>query len=526
VSRPASSLQRYAFAAAALAAVLLVGTASLGPSAAQPALGPRAGGWRGLLPPYDLGLHAPSWLVTVLLDGGYVLGGVAVALGLAAARRGARVPRAVLLVAVGVAVLAVLVPPTGSGDHLNYAAYGRIQAQGGDPYVVAPAQWDGGRDPVASAVEDPWTKTPSIYGPVATQLQALTSRFGGADLRATVWAWQLLCLAAWLAVGVLLDALCRKRNEAAGDAHDMRSRAAWLWLLNPVLLGLLLMGAHVDLVGAALALAAVVLTARRPLLAGVALAGAVGVKATFLLVAPALLWALWRRQRRTGQPWWRGALAGAAGTGLVLVPFYEVAGKHAWDQLLHARHYVSLATPWRPFVDWFTGPFSRDAVRAVVGWSAPVVVMVLAGALVMALRRSFARAAGPGSQGESPCDAEADADITTRDAALASVVLATAYLLAAPYSLPWYDAVAWAPLALLASGVLDALLLVRLVAVAVAYVPGRVLGMSERVRDVTMAYRTSVAPWIGWALLVAVGWLAVRSWRERGRPAPGRTRVE
>ena len=86
--------------------------------------------------------------------------------------------------------------------------------------------------------------------------------------------------------------------------------------------------------------------------------------------------------------------------------------------------------------------------------------------------------------------------------------------------------VAWAPLALLPSGALDTLLLVRLVSVAVAYVPGRVLGMSERVRDVTMAYRTSVAPWIGWALLVAVGWLAVRSWRRRRQPVPSRTKVE
>jgi len=33
------------------------------------------------------------------------------------------------------------------------------------------------------------------------------------------------------------------------------------------------------------------------------------------------------------------------------------------------------------------------------------------------------------------------------------------------------------------------------------------------VRDVTLGYRTNVAPWVGWALLVAIGWLAARSWR-------------
>jgi hypothetical protein len=108
---------------------------------------------------------------------------------------------------------------------------------------------------------------------------------------------------------------------------------------------------------------------------------------------------------------------------------------------------------------------------------------------------------------------------------LASVVLATAYLLAAPYSLPWYDALAWAPLGLVASGLLDAVLLVRLAALSVAYVPGRVLGMSDRVRDVTLGYRTNVAPWVGWALLIAIGWLAARSWRRsRQGGRPGRER--
>jgi hypothetical protein len=54
--------------------------------------------------------------------------------------------------------------------------------------------------------------------------------------------------------------------------------------------------------------------------------------------------------------------------------------------------------------------------------------------------------------------------------------------------------------------------------------------MSERVRDVTLGYRSTVAPWIGWALLVAVGWLAARSWRTRRdepvRSLPSRTQVE
>jgi hypothetical protein len=521
---PAEVLQRLALGGAALAALLIVGTAALGPSAAQPALGARGDSWRGLLPPYDLGVHPASWLVTVTVDTGYLVGALSVALGLLAVRRGARVPRTALLVAVAVALLAALVPPSGSGDHLNYAAYGRIQAQGGDPYVVAPAQWDGGRDPVTSAVEDPWTRTPSIYGPVAIQLQALTSRFGGDDLRATVWAWQLLCLAAWLVVGLLLVRTSGRRvptdaTDPVGDEERAPSRAAWLWLLNPVLLGVLLVGAHVDLLGAALALVAVLLAARRPALAGAALGAAVGIKVTFALVGPALVWALWRRSRRAGAPWWLGTLAGVAGTAAVVVPFYALAGPHALDQVSGARRYVSLGTPWRPVVDAVTGPFTHADVRAVVAVAAPIVLLLVVALLALALRGS------PAVEPPGVTAAGDDTATTTREAALASVVIATAYLLAAPYSLPWYDALAWAPLGLVASGLLDAVLLVRLAALSVAYVPGRVLGMSDRVREVTLAYRTNVAPWVGWALLVAVGWLAARSWRRsRSRDGAGQQR--
>src|SRR5664279_1735209 len=99
---------------------------------------------------------------------------------------------------VGLGALALLTAPIGSADHINYAAYGRIAAQGGDPYVVAPITWAGGLDPVTSAVQPPWTTTPSVYGPFATALQTLSSLVGPDNLRQTVWVWQLLIVAAWL----------------------------------------------------------------------------------------------------------------------------------------------------------------------------------------------------------------------------------------------------------------------------------------------------------------------------------------
>ena len=460
--------QRVAGVLALLSAALLIGTAALGPSAASPSLGPATA-----LPPYALGVHPSSGLVTVLLVFAYLAGGTAVASGLWAVRHGAVVPRSWIIAAGCVAALAVLVPPLGSADHLSYAAYGRIAVQGGDPYVVPPVSWAGGLDPVTSAVEDPWTRTPSLYGPVATGVQALASLVGGDNLRRTVWLWQLACLASWLAVGVLL----RRRGG---------SRGAWLWLLNPVLLGLLLVGAHVDLLAVALGLGALVLL-RRPLLAGVLLGAAVGVKLTFVLFAPAILYALWRN--RSG---WRPVLLGVAGAALVLVPSYVVAGSHAFDQLGQARRFVSLATPWRLLVDAY-------GARGLVLLLWPLVAVVLVVLLARALRP---RPAG--------------SDVTS-DAARAAVVLGAAYVLAAPYSLPWYDAIAWAPLALATTG-LDALLLVRLVVLALAYVPGRVAGMSPQVHDLTLGYRREVAPWLGIGLLL---WLVVLA-RRAETPRTGR----
>ncbi len=362
-------LQRSALGLAALSVLLLLGTALLGPSAAEPGLGPRVG-LRGVLPPYELGLAPSSAVVTVLLGVGYLAGGLAVAAGLGAARRGAVLPRWALPAGAVVAVLAVLVPPLGSADHLSYAAYGRIAVGGGDPWLQSPVAWDGGRDPVTSAVEDPWRTTPSIYGPVATAVQALSSMVGGDSLRLTVWAWQLVCLAAWLVVGAVVV-----RHA------DSPARAAWLWPLNPVLLGLLVLGAHVDLLAAALGLGALLLAGRRPLVAGLLLGAAAGVKITMLLLAPALLYALWR-----GRSGWRPALLGVAGALAVVVPTYLAAGPHVLDQLGRARAFVSLATPWRPLVDALTGPLPSGTVRAGVQVAWPLMLVVLALLLARALR--------------------------------------------------------------------------------------------------------------------------------------------
>lgn len=99
--------------------------------------------------------------------------------------------------------------------------------------------------------------------------------------------------------------------------------------------------------------------------------------------------------------------------------------------------------------------------------------------------------------------------------------LSLAFSLAAPYSLPWYDLLVWAALPALLPGLVDLVALVRLTALAVAYVPGRVLGMTPEVEELTLGVRRGVVPWVGlvlWVLVIAAG---VRSGSAR-RPAPRR----
>ncbi|MFN0285170.1 MAG: polyprenol phosphomannose-dependent alpha 1,6 mannosyltransferase MptB, partial [Kineosporiaceae bacterium] len=266
-----TALVRTALGCGVLSVGGLVAVAALGDSAAVPGLGPAT-----LLPPWDLGATPSSALVTVLLAVAWTLGAGAVLCGLVALRRNGFVgwsPRSTALLAVAAVGVLVVVPPLGSADHLSYAAYGRIAVQGGDPYLVPPAQWRGGSDPVAGAVQPPWEQTPSVYGPVATAAQALSAAVGDGSLRRTIWAWQLLCGLAFLATGLALDRIAAgSRSGAAGTAA--RARVAVVWTLNPLLLGQLVLGAHVDVLAAAAAAGAVAVAARRPLVAGALLGAA------------------------------------------------------------------------------------------------------------------------------------------------------------------------------------------------------------------------------------------------------------
>ena len=100
-----------------------------------------------------------------------------------------------------------------------------------------------------------------------------------------------------------------------------------------------------------------------------------------------------------------------------------------------------------------------------------------------------------------------------QSAAAVAALLTVAYVLAAPYALPWYDVLPWAPLA--AASWRDWALLTHTVVLSLSYLPGRAAAvLGDALHDVTMGMRTHVAPVLLLLLLVAVA-----VWSRRTDPA-------
>ena len=320
---------------ASIALLLLVGAAA--PHAAMPDLDPR--GWA---PGHPVPVPLGPATVTGLLWTAYLLGGAAVLLGL----RLRPPPLRSWLWPGLLAVLALVTTPFGSADHVNYLAYGRILVGGGDPWLESPQGWAGGTDPVTSRVEEPWTTEPSVYGPFGTVLHGVSALLGGDSLRQGVWVWQVLVVLAWLAVRGLL------RQALPVGQHG---RVDVLWTLNPLVLGLGVLGAHIDVVAAALVVATVAAVVRWPgwpgaLGAGACAALAGSTKVTYAVVAVAVLAAWWVVGRRGAV---LARLGGALAGGLMVVAggLHLWAGPHVFDQLVRSRQAVSLAMPWRPVLE-------------------------------------------------------------------------------------------------------------------------------------------------------------------------------
>lgn len=477
---------RAAVACLALGILLLLTTGLLGPSAAQPPL-PGGPSW---LPPYRFAADPGAGLVTGLLLGSALFGTLGLGLGMLALRAGwAPDPRRLTAAGAAAAVAAVLVPPMGSADHLVYAAYGRLAATGGDPYRETATDLAAAGDPVGRAVEAPWQDTPSVYGPVATAEQWLAAKLGGDSTHAIVFVLTLLGAAAFVATGMLLQ-------RAIGADRQARSRIALLWLLNPLLLFVGVNAGHQDALAVAVAVAALVAVRRSPLLAGVLVGLACAAKVSLGLYVLALVWALRHRRKDLGVMLGAGLAVGVAA--------YLPLGTQAFEQLRENSKMVSLAMPLRLTVKPLESALGHDDARMLIGLIGWLSLALVAWLLAPVVARAAAR--GP------------VVDPALRDAAGAAALLTAAWLLTAPYSLPWYDLATWAPVVLLAGSTVDGLLLARTAILVCAYVPGRAVPLPDSVDTLARTLRSTVGPYAGIALLLGALWLGLRARRETARP--------
>jgi hypothetical protein len=421
--------------ASAVSAAATFAVAVLGPSVMEPALPGAAG-----QPPWAFAAHPPAGLAVGLTALALAAGALGLGLSLHALHRGwtAR-PRPVLLAGILAAAALALVPPFGSADHLSYAAYGRMVVTGHDPYTTTPAMLARLGDPVARAVQD-WRGSPSVYGTLASGLQALASAAGGTSVRLTVFVLSLLNVVAFAATGLLLHRLTRGSQRG-------QLRAALLWTCNPVLLQVLVAGAHADSQAIVFAVAAITVFCLglrgAPVRAGPwrqfavcagagALAGlGTAVKMTMVLVLAGLLAAAVLAAGRFLVVRVGGLVAGFVVIAmLALVPWGPGSLRPAWQ----AGSMVSIGSPWRTvrlLIRLGAGEgIANDVVKAAA--------VLLAAVLVVLLVRALA----PGTPGSG----------TWRPGGLALVCVfgfGFGWLMAWPYVLPWYDGLGWALLALL-----------------------------------------------------------------------------
>ncbi len=402
-----------------------------------PIIMPRVG------PPWDLrSLHITSGVATIILWVAIIIGTLGVVAGLGAVQRGARPSvRAVLIAAaVAVAVLTVL-PPVGSTDAFDYAAYGRIMVLGHNPYVMTPQALRLMHNGFARSVPITWDKYVSVYGPLATFEQFLAAKLGGLSAaRVTFW------LKLWNSVAFGLVAFVADRMLRSDPAQ--RLRAHLLWTINPLLLWDLIAMGHIDLLaGAAGLLGLLVLgkhseTARPPLLrilaAGVLVGAAADIKINFVLFGVGLAWVL--RRSLTG------LATAAAGALVVLVPGYAWFGMPAIRALSARRNGTS--------ADSFYRVFALPSWSNYLGEIAAVLVIAMA---ILAFRRM--------PQGDR-----------SRPAIRAALVLSVAWSFFWPYQFPWYDTMLIVLLMFYPATRLDWLVLGRIAAGTIPNTPGNPFG--------------------------------------------------
>lgn len=471
--------------------------AFLGPSTVALNVGPAGA---SLLPPWfipvawgrAIGLPLSEWVVVPVLWAGIIIGAVGLVIGHRAVLDGWR-PRLRRLIGLGVGLnlATAFTLPLTSADVLMYAAYGRIQRQGLDPYSVTPAEiFRQSFDPVLVWTERPWQDTPSVYGPIASASQWLANMLGGESMHDVVFWLQMMSVLPFIVVGLVMIKLAR-------DDAALQLRATLFVLLNPLLIWSVVAGAHNEALTLVFAIVGLLFVRRSPFITGIFIGLAGAVKVSLVFYGVAMVWG-YRRD-------WRKVVALCAGAVIPLALLYGLFAPQALFAASRNTGYIS-AGSWAPWLSSALAWVMPDAVaRSITGYVGVIGLVVIG----WMLSRVLPWTAVPGA--ELPAERD-PLTITVRTA----VILCTAWLVTSPYTLSWYDLIAWAPLALLFPTRLDRLMVLRGAALSVAYVTGRTVGFSTLMVDgVAFVVRDVLCSAIQWYVLIALVhwfWTTSREW--------------
>jgi hypothetical protein len=303
------------------------------------------------------------------------------ALALLAWRRGYRRP-AVRTIFLGAAVLhtaCAIAPPWGSQDLYQYLFYGKVAAQGANPYLVQPAAF--AADPWSPFIT--WTTQTTVYGPAWTMATTGVVGLAGSSLAASFAGMKALVLGLDLAVMGLIVALGRQEGSRAGASPSPQSGGLGLmaWALNPLVLVAVPVEAHADIaIGAAFVGAALARRMGRSWAATLLLALAALVKA---YAAIGLLFHLVLLLRERGTRIAGAHAAGAAALAVALyAPYFGGIDTFAGAGEVAGRFGTSLTGTLFRLITW-SGP----GIPADPGIAGTVILVAGAATVAVAVAR-------------------------------------------------------------------------------------------------------------------------------------------
>ena len=479
----------------------IVGVSLFGPSAVTLSLGPRYG---SLLPPWYIpstwGIALNDWVAVVATYLCIALGAVGMWILMRALAAGWRpIAKKLLWLGMGLQVVVSLVTPLTSADVEMYAAYGRLQVLGRNPYEITVGEiFRTQYDSVLYWTERPWQDTPSVYGPLVSASQVLANRLGGASMHDIVFWLQMLCLVPLLIIGILAYRL------AAGNPV-LQTRVAIFTLVNPAMLWAVTAQAHNEALAVMFAFAAIAAMRRWPWLAGLLIGIAGGAKVNMVLFGIAILWGYRREPRK---------LAVVAGTAAV--PLLICYGLWQPAALLSAARnttYVNAGAWAGPVFGFLSHYMSWNISKIIINAIGIVMWVVIAGMLFRLLETRPL----PGIADHIVDPMKDPTSVAIRTA----VVLYASWLITTPNSFSWYDLMAWTPLAVAAASKLDGLMLWRSTWLSAAFVTGRAIPYARGIATLGARIRDTACVIAQVLVLVSIVWWYVQSRRQAERAATG-----